>query len=179
MTINSPSGSPEGTPTHAPVSGAAKPRKYRGHVLAGPFTICTDAICRTNPGDGGYAAIIRHEDGTEQAVSGGGTNTTNNRQHLLAVLVGLEALPGPSNVRFCEDSDYVRVCMRDQLRRRVAEGWRGKDGRPIANADLWHRLAEAAAPHRIKWCCCASRTEMDMRDRARKLADDARRRVTG
>ena len=66
----------------------------------------TDGACSGNPGPGGWCAILRYN-GFEKILSGGETETTNNRMELLAVIYGLEALKEPCRVRICSDSQYV------------------------------------------------------------------------
>src|SRR5438046_817560 len=57
----------------------------RSQVLA-----WTDGSCRGNPGPGGYAALLRAEDGRERELTGGESVTTNNRMERMAAIVALE-----------------------------------------------------------------------------------------
>jgi len=51
--------------------------------------IYTDGSCLTNPGNGGWAAII-NKDGEITKISGSEKNTTNNRMELLAPINALK-----------------------------------------------------------------------------------------
>ena len=51
--------------------------------------IYTDGSCLTNPGDGGWAAII-NIDGEIKKISGNEKNTTNNRMELMAPINALK-----------------------------------------------------------------------------------------
>ena len=51
--------------------------------------IYTDGSCLTNPGDGGWAAIIKI-DGKIKKISGNEKNTTNNRMELMAPINALK-----------------------------------------------------------------------------------------
>jgi ribonuclease HI len=53
--------------------------------------IYTDGSCLTNPGNGGWAAII-NDDGKIKKISGSEKNTTNNRMELLAPINALREM---------------------------------------------------------------------------------------
>ena len=53
--------------------------------------IFTDGACSGNPGPGGWGAILRYN-GVEKELSGGASDTTNNRMELSAVIFALKAL---------------------------------------------------------------------------------------
>jgi ribonuclease HI len=82
-------------------------------------------------------------------VSGGDPETTNNRMELLAVIRGLEALPGPSAVRVVSDSEYVVKGLREWLDGWKARGWRTAAKKPVKNDDLWRQLDALRATHRL------------------------------
>ena len=56
------------------------------------ITIHTDGSCLTNPGNGGWAAIINDEKEIRK-ISGSEKNTTNNRMELLAPRAGHQVEP--------------------------------------------------------------------------------------
>ena len=58
--------------------------------------IYTDGSCLTNPGNGGWAAII-NEDGEIKEISGSEKNTTNNRMELLAPINALKEMKQSTN----------------------------------------------------------------------------------
>jgi ribonuclease HI len=112
--------------------------------------IFTDGACLGNPGPGGWAALLRYRT-VERCLSGGESETTNNRMELMAAIAGLEALKRPASVRLTTDSQYVKHGIEAWLPRWQANGWRTSDRKAVKNQDLWQRLALAAAPHRIAW----------------------------
>jgi len=112
--------------------------------------IFTDGACRGNPGPGGWAAILRYRD-TEKELSGGAAMTTNNRMEMTAAIEGLSALKRPCRVRIYTDSQYLRDGITRWLPQWKARAWRTADKKPVKNIDLWRRLDEAAATHRIEW----------------------------
>ncbi|GAP65900.1 ribonuclease H [Mizugakiibacter sediminis] len=110
----------------------------------------TDGACLGNPGPGGWAALLRWN-GHERLLRGAEAATTNNRMELAAAIAALEALKRPCRVRLATDSQYVKQGIEEWLPRWRANGWRTADRKPVKNQDLWQRLAEAAARHRVTW----------------------------
>lgn len=114
------------------------------------FELFTDGACSGNPGPGGWAFVLRGPGiAGDMEVSGGDPETTNNRMELLAVIRGLEALPGPSAVRVVSDSEYVVKGLREWLDGWKARGWRTAAKKPVKNDDLWRQLDALRATHRL------------------------------
>jgi ribonuclease HI len=61
------------------------------------IVIYTDGACLGNPGPGGWAATIRRYNADAEidrlSISGGESQTTNNRMEMRAAIAALEALP--------------------------------------------------------------------------------------
>ncbi len=112
--------------------------------------IATDGACKGNPGPGGWAALLRYN-GHERELSGSEADTTNNRMELMAAIKALEALTGPCAVQLTTDSVYVRDGITKWIHGWKRNGWRTAAKAPVANADLWQRLDNAAKPHQIDW----------------------------
>ena len=68
--------------------------------------IFTDGACLGNPGPGGWGVLLRWR-GTERELSGGETETTNNRMELMAAIQGLEVLKRPGRVTL-NHGQYLR-----------------------------------------------------------------------
>ena len=113
-------------------------------------TIHTDGGCEGNPGPGGWAAVLRHGE-TVREVAGGEPATTNNRMELLAAIGALETLPEPCEVELFTDSEYLRNGITSWIARWKANGWKTTARQPVKNEDLWRRLDQARATHRIGW----------------------------
>ena len=133
-------------------------------------TIYTDGACGpTNPGPGGYAAIVMYEmpedplsdelpltkakalQGHTDLVFGGGPETTNNRMELAAPIVALEALKKPCSVVLYSDSQYVLKGITEWIKKWKKNGWKKSNKEPVENRDLWERLDRAAKKHDIAW----------------------------
>jgi ribonuclease HI len=134
--------------------------------------IYTDGACRGNPGPGGWAALLRR--GThEREIHGAEPHTTNNRMELTAVIRALEALRRPADVRVYTDSEYVRRGVTEWLTAWKARGWRTADKKPVKNQDLWERLDELIAPHRIAWHWVKGHSGVEGNERVDQLANEA------
>lgn len=110
----------------------------------------TDGACIGNPGPGGWAYILREVDGnTQREASGGEAKTTNNRMELTAVIEGLSALKGPSDVELCSDSEYVLKGISEWLEGWIQRGWRTASKKPVQNDDLWQQIDELIHVHNV------------------------------
>ncbi len=115
----------------------------------------TDGACSGNPGPGGWGALLIARDGEavlkERELKGGEALTTNNRMELLAAISALEALEKPSAITVVTDSAYVKNGIAGWIEGWKRNGWRTADRKPVKNEDLWRRLDEARARHRVRW----------------------------
>ena len=117
--------------------------------------IYTDGACSGNPGPGGWGALLVARDGDtvlkERELSGGEPETTNNRMELLAAISALEALGRGTAITVVTDSAYVKNGVTGWIHGWKRNGWKTADRKPVKNADLWLRLDEAQARHRVTW----------------------------
>ena len=134
--------------------------------------IATDGACKGNPGPGGWGVLIRMG-AREKELSGGEKLTTNNRMELTAAIEGLNALKRPCRVTLSTDSRYVMDGLTKWIHGWRKNGWKTADKKPVKNADLWQKLIEAAAPHRVEWVWVKGHAGHPDNERADKLASDA------
>ena len=114
--------------------------------------IYTDGSCLKNPGgNGGWAAILRHEaSSSEREISGGMATTTNNRMEITAVLEGLKCLKVPCEVTVVTDSQYVSNSItKGWVFNWAKKGWRDDKGKPRLNTDLWKQMLELLNYHKV------------------------------
>ena len=140
----------------------------------GAVEIYTDGACRGNPGPGGWGALLRFN-GQEKELWGGEAVTTNNRMELMAAIRALEALKRPSQVKLYTDSVYVMKGIQTWIHDWKRRGWRTADKKPVKNADLWQRLEQALAPHRVEWRWVRGHAGHPENERADALARAAAR----
>lgn len=113
-------------------------------------TIYTDGGCEGNPGPGGWAAILSVRGATRE-ISGAVPATTNNRMELQAAISALEALEEPSEVTLLTDSEYLCEGITKWVANWKAKGWMLSRKKCVKNDDLWRRLDELTAAHKISW----------------------------
>ncbi len=111
--------------------------------------IFTDGACKGNPGPGGWGAILRY--GTaEKEISGGESNTTNNRMEISAVLEALKCLKEPCEVTLYSDSQYVcNAISKGWAKKWKANNWMRTKTEPALNSDLWKEVLELCDKHKI------------------------------
>lgn len=134
--------------------------------------VFTDGACRGNPGPGGWGAILRAGE-HEKELYGAEAETTNNRMELMAAIRALEALTRPCDVALTTDSQYVRLGITEWLPEWKRRGWKTAAKKPVKNVDLWQRLEQAAAPHRVAWHWIRGHTGHPENERADALANRA------
>jgi ribonuclease HI len=134
----------------------------------------TDGACSGNPGPGGWAFILRHPASNKELEdSGGERETTNNRMELTAVVRGLEVLKKPSQVKLMTDSVYVGKGLSEWMPKWKANGWRRREGKAwkeVKNEDLWRRLDELVAEHKLIYIRVAGHSGHPENDRCDELA---------
>jgi ribonuclease HI len=142
-------------------------------------TIFTDGGCVPNPGTGGWGAILVHGD-KRRELSGGESNTTNNRMELTAAVEALDALKRPCRVTLYTDSEYVQKGITAWLPQWKRNNWKRKTG-AVKNADLWKALDAAVARHEVEWRWVKGHAGHPENERCDALASNEieRRRATG
>ena len=143
--------------------------------------IYSDGACSGNPGPGGWGAIIQcDKPKAEKELSGAEANTTNNRMEMLAIIEAAGLLKEPCDITIYTDSTYVA----DAFRKRWIEswqknGWRTAAKAPVKNEDLWRRMLEALARHKVKWEWIRGHAGHPENERADRLAVAAREEIAG
>src|SRR5690606_23555454 len=132
--------------------------------------VYADGACKGNPGPGGWGVLLQCGPHTK-GLYGGEPSTTNNRMELTAVIRALEALKRPSVVRIHTDSQYVQKGITEWMPQWKRRGWRTASKAPVKNEDLWRRLEEVAAPHRIEWIWVRGHAGHEGNERADRLAN--------
>ncbi|MCZ7671921.1 MAG: ribonuclease HI [Chloroflexi bacterium] len=99
-------------------------------------------------GPGGWGVVLEEGEETEQA-SGSAPATTNNRMGSSGAGGLLSARPQP-----CSGIHYFRLRLSRVTK--WIQGWRRRrwlkrDGKPVANADLWQALDQLMDQYAIHW----------------------------
>ena len=115
----------------------------------------TDGACSGNPGPGGWGVLMIARKGDAvvktRELNGGEADTTNNRMELLAAISALEALKRDTEITVVTDSAYVKNGVSQWIHGWKRNGWKTADKKPVKNVDLWQRLDEVRARHRVTW----------------------------
>ena len=134
----------------------------------------TDGGCSGNPGPGGWGVLLEARDGDEvlrqRELSGGESETTNNRMELTAAIKALEALDRPSAITIVTDSTYLRDGILKWIHGWRRNGWKTAAKKPVKNEDLWRALDAAQARHDVNWDWVKGHAGHDGNERADKLA---------
>jgi len=142
----------------------------------GDIDIFSDGACLGNPGPGGWGVVLKWR-GIEKELSGGESETTNNRMELRAAIEGLAALKRSSTVRIHTDSTYVRDGITKWIHNWKRNGWKTAGKKPVKNMDLWQQLEEAIARHRVEWHWVKGHAGHPGNEHADRLASEAAQRA--
>ena len=112
--------------------------------------IYTDGSCLTNPGNGGWAAIIKN-DGNIKKISGSEKETTNNRMELLAPINALKEIDTNSQVIIFTDSQYVKLGITEWINKWITNNWQTSKKEDVKNKDLWIELYNLNKSLDVKW----------------------------
>ena len=114
------------------------------------ITIYTDGSCLTNPGSGGWAAII-NENNKKKIISGNEKNTTNNRMELLAPINALREIKSGPKIKIYTDSQYVKNGITEWINTWLNNNWKTSKKEDVKNKDLWIELYNLTKFFDIQW----------------------------
>ena len=114
------------------------------------ITIYTDGSCLTNPGNGGWAAII-NENNKKKIISGNEKNTTNNRMELLAPINALREIKSGLKIKIYTDSQYVKNGITEWINTWLNNDWKTSKKEDVKNKDLWIELYNLTKFLDIQW----------------------------
>ena len=114
------------------------------------ITIYTDGSCLTNPGSGGWAAII-NENNKKKIISGNEKNTTNNRMELLAPINALREIKSGPKIKIYTDSQYVKNGITEWIKTWLKNDWKTSKKEDVKNKDLWIELFNLTKFLDIQW----------------------------
>src|SRR5512146_201841 len=130
-----------------------------------PILVYADGSCEGNPGPGGWGVVIVTPQGTHR-LSGGDSQTTNNRMEIMAAIEALRALDPGVPVILRSDSQYLVKTMN--------EGWRR-----TKNVDLWKQLDAEVARHDVRFEWVRGHAGDERNEEADELAREAARSAAG
>lgn len=142
------------------------------------ITIYTDGACSGNPGPGGWGAILLYKD-TIRELSGGETQTTNNRMELMGAISALSALKEACEVDLYTDSQYIANAInKGWLQGWKAKNWKRKDGE-LKNVDLWQEIDKLLSLHTVTFHWVKGHADNKYNNRCDELAVIQRDKFSG
>lgn len=137
----------------------------------------TDGACSSNPGIGGYSAIMNYK-GAIKELSGSEENTTNNRMELTSVIKALESLNQKCAVELYSDSKYIIDAVQNGwLETWKNNGWKKTTGDAVQNIDLWDKLYALLQKHRVNFHWVKGHDGDEFNEKCDKLATEAIRKL--
>ena len=136
------------------------------------ITIYTDGSCLTNPGNGGWAAII-NEKNEIRKISGNEKNTTNNRMELLAPINALKEIKTGSVIKIYTDSQYVKNGITDWINKWLSNNWKTSKKEDVKNKDLWIELYNLSKSLDVQWNWVKAHDGIPMNEEVDLLAKKA------
>lgn len=132
--------------------------------------IYTDGACSGNPGRGGWGAVLMYGEHLKE-ISGGDSQTTNQRMELQAAVEALKLLKKPCKVKLHSDSAYLINCFKSRWYVSWEKnGWVNSKKEPVANRDLWEPLIEMYQMHKIEWVKVKGHAGVKWNERCDELA---------
>ncbi|MDR9415175.1 MAG: ribonuclease HI [Gracilimonas sp.] len=139
--------------------------------------VYTDGACSGNPGPGGWGAVLRWN-GKEKELSGGASQTTNNRMEMQAVIEALNALKKPCLVKIHSDSALIiNAFTQGWIKSWQKRGWRKSNKKPVENKELWQQMLEAMKLHEVHWIKVKGHAGIELNERADRLAVSASQKI--
>lgn len=137
--------------------------------------IYTDGSCQGNPGPGGWAAILKNENGSQyKEITGAELHTTNNRMELTPVIESLMLLKKPSRVILTSDSQYVTKAINCRwLENWKKYGWKTANKKKVKNIDLWKQIDELIHKHEVHFIWVKGHSGHTENERCDYLAKNA------
>ena len=112
--------------------------------------VYTDGSCLGNPGNGGWAFLVKKND-IISSRSGFVLNTTNNQMELTAAIKAIEFLDTNDVINLLTDSNYVKNGITSWIKNWKINNWKNSSKRPVKNKDLWERLDELNSIKSVNW----------------------------
>jgi ribonuclease HI len=112
--------------------------------------VYTDGSCLGNPGNGGWAFLVKKND-IISSRSGFVLNTTNNQMELTAAIKAIEFIDTNDVINLLTDSNYVKNGITSWIKNWKINNWKNSSKQPVKNKDLWERLDELNSTKSVNW----------------------------
>ena len=106
-------------------------------------------------------------------MSGGESDTTNNRMEMTAAIKALGILKERCKVTLTTDSQYLRQGVTQWIHAWKRNGWKTASKDPVKNQDLWLELDRLIAGHDVTWEWVKGHADHPENERCDQLAREA------
>ena len=135
--------------------------------------IYTDGSCLGNPGPGGWAVIIKFDNGAIKDLSGSEVHTTNNRMELTAAIKAITSFKKKTEINIYTDSKYLKAGITIWIKKWKINKWKTSNKKDVKNSDLWKLLESIIEDHKIQWFWVKGHNENIFNEKADILAKKA------
>ena len=95
--------------------------------------IYTDGACLGNPGPGGWAFIIKYNNGKTKEISGSEKYTTNNKMELTAAIKAVRYFKKKIIINIYTDSKYLKDGITIWIKKWKLNGWKTSNKKKVKN----------------------------------------------
>ena len=135
--------------------------------------IYTDGACLGNPGPGGWAFIIKYNNGKTKEISGSAKYTTNNKMELTAAIKAVRYFKKKIIINIYTDSKYLKDGITIWIKKWKLNGWKTSNKKKVKNSNLWKMLEEEIKDNQIHWVWVKGHNENFFNEKADMLAKKA------
>lgn len=140
--------------------------------------IYTDGSCLGNPGIGGWAFIIKHEDGIVTRWANSQCTTTNNSMELTAALKALEYIQEhkiQDDIHIFTDSMFLLNGMSKWIHSWKKNNWNTSSGKTVVNESLWKALDNVVSQvsGSVKFIHVKAHANNEFNNKVDRLANEA------
>jgi len=133
------------------------------------------AVAHSGKADAGAWAVLFSYRGTEKELSGRQAGASANRMHIMGAGMGLAELSRTMKVHLYTTSDYLKDGATRWIGGWRSRGWTTREGKPVANRELWHRLAALLDRHDVHWHVVSRDDLPEQMEQAKALAKETLR----
>lgn len=137
------------------------------------------AVAHSSKLDAGAWGVVLRFRGRERELSGRQPGASANRVHIIGAGAGLAELSRAVRVHVYTTSDYLKDGATAWLSGWQQRGWTTREGKAVANRDLWQRLAAVMRRHEVRWHVVSRDDMPEEMERAKALAREALARGGG
>ena len=121
---------------------------------------------------GAWSAVLRLG-ARERFIAGQERGASANRMHIASAVAGLGALKRRVRAHVYTASDYLKDGATAWLGLWRGRGWKTRDGRPVAHAELWRELDRLQRRHDVRWHVASRGALPEEMEEAKRRAREA------